>query len=80
MRQNVLHSSRTGGASLNILSGFTTGNFSAYWIGLIIVLLMGLALNRKTDYIMAAVFFVIALFFVTRSFHEMRIRVPQPEK
>jgi K(+)-stimulated pyrophosphate-energized sodium pump len=41
--QNVLHSSRTGGASLNILSGFTTGNFSAYWMGLIIVGLMGLA-------------------------------------
>ena len=39
--KEVVTSSREGGASLNILSGFVAGNFSAYWIGLSIVLLMG---------------------------------------
>src|SRR5205807_7568155 len=29
-----------GGASLNILSGFVAGNFSAFWMGLIIMILM----------------------------------------
>src|SRR5204863_883850 len=32
-----------GGASLNILSGFVAGNFSAYWLGLSIVGLMTVA-------------------------------------
>jgi K(+)-stimulated pyrophosphate-energized sodium pump len=32
--KEVVTSSREGGASLNILSGFVAGNFSAYWIGL----------------------------------------------
>jgi K(+)-stimulated pyrophosphate-energized sodium pump len=41
--KEVVTSSREGGASLNILSGFVAGNFSAYWIGLSIVALMGLA-------------------------------------
>jgi K(+)-stimulated pyrophosphate-energized sodium pump len=36
-------SSREGGASLNILSGFVAGNFSAYWLGLSIVSLMAIA-------------------------------------
>jgi K(+)-stimulated pyrophosphate-energized sodium pump len=39
----VVASSREGGASLNILSGLTAGNFSAFWMGLVIVLLMGIA-------------------------------------
>jgi len=34
-------SSREGGASLNILSGLVAGNFSAYWLGMTIVALMG---------------------------------------
>jgi K(+)-stimulated pyrophosphate-energized sodium pump len=38
----VVTSSREGGASLNILSGFVAGNFSAYWLGLSIVALMGI--------------------------------------
>ena len=38
--KEVVISSREGGASLNILSGFVAGNFSAYWLGLSIVLLM----------------------------------------
>jgi K(+)-stimulated pyrophosphate-energized sodium pump len=41
--REVVISSREGGASLNILSGFVAGNFSAYWIGVIIVTLMGVA-------------------------------------
>ena len=41
--QEVVKSSREGGASLNILSGFVAGNFSAYWLGISIVGLMGIA-------------------------------------
>ncbi len=40
--QEVVTASREGGASLNILSGLIAGNFSAYWMGLTIMLLMGL--------------------------------------
>ncbi len=41
--KEVVTSSREGGASLNILSGLVAGNFSAYWLGLSIVFLMGVA-------------------------------------
>jgi K(+)-stimulated pyrophosphate-energized sodium pump len=41
--EEIVTSSREGGASLNILSGFVAGNFSAYWLGLSIVALMGAA-------------------------------------
>jgi K(+)-stimulated pyrophosphate-energized sodium pump len=41
--QEVVVSSREGGPSLNILSGLTAGNFSAFWMGLVIVGLMGIA-------------------------------------
>src|SRR5206468_3271276 len=41
--KEVVSSSREGGASLNILSGFVAGNFSAYWLGLSIGTLMGIA-------------------------------------
>jgi K(+)-stimulated pyrophosphate-energized sodium pump len=39
--REVVMSSRQGGASLNILSGLVAGNFSAYWLGMTIVALMG---------------------------------------
>ena len=39
----VVTSSREGGASLNILSGLVAGNFSAYWLGIAIVILMAIA-------------------------------------
>jgi len=39
----VVKSSRQGGASLNILSGLVAGNFSAFWEGLLILGLMALA-------------------------------------
>ena len=41
--RDVVTSSREGGASLNILSGFVAGAFSAYWLGLSIVALMSIA-------------------------------------
>jgi len=41
--REVVISAREGGASLNILSGLVAGNFSAYWLGIVIVLLMGTA-------------------------------------
>jgi K(+)-stimulated pyrophosphate-energized sodium pump len=41
--REVVTSSRQGGASLNILSGLVAGNFSAYWIGMAILGLMGAA-------------------------------------
>jgi K(+)-stimulated pyrophosphate-energized sodium pump len=41
--REVVTSSQQGGASLNILSGFVAGNFSAYWLGLAMVILMGIA-------------------------------------
>src|SRR5205809_943694 len=40
--REVVTSAREGGASLGILSGFVAGNFSAYWLGLAIVVLMGI--------------------------------------
>lgn len=39
----VVTSSREGGASLNVLSGLTAGNFSAFWMGVVITILMGVA-------------------------------------
>jgi K(+)-stimulated pyrophosphate-energized sodium pump len=36
----VVNASRQGGASLNILSGLVAGNFSAFWEGLVILVLM----------------------------------------
>jgi len=41
--REVVVSAREGGASLDILSGLVAGNFSAYWLGLTIVTLMGAA-------------------------------------
>jgi K(+)-stimulated pyrophosphate-energized sodium pump len=41
--REVVTSSQEGGPSLNILSGFVAGNFSAYWLGLVIVVLMTIA-------------------------------------
>ena len=41
--REVVTASREGGASLNILSGLVAGNFSAYWMGIVIVGLMGIA-------------------------------------
>jgi K(+)-stimulated pyrophosphate-energized sodium pump len=39
----VVTSAKEGGASLGILSGFVAGNFSGYWLGLSMVVLMSVA-------------------------------------
>ena len=41
--KEVVTASREGGASLNVLAGLTAGNFSAYWLGITMVGLMGAA-------------------------------------
>lgn len=41
--KEVVESSKEGGASLNILSGVVSGNFSAFWIGLVFFALMYIA-------------------------------------
>jgi K(+)-stimulated pyrophosphate-energized sodium pump len=41
--REVVEASKEGGASLNVLAGFTAGNFSAYWMGIVIAALMGIA-------------------------------------
>jgi K(+)-stimulated pyrophosphate-energized sodium pump len=38
--KEITNCSKHGGASLNILSGFVAGNFSAFWTGLVILALM----------------------------------------
>src|SRR5947207_2629882 len=46
--KEIVTSSREGGASLNILSGFVAGNFSAYWLGLSIMALMSIGFLVST--------------------------------
>ena len=41
--REIVTSSREGGASLNILSGLVAGDFSGYWLGIVLVVLMGIA-------------------------------------
>jgi K(+)-stimulated pyrophosphate-energized sodium pump len=47
--KEVVTASREGGPSLNILAGLTAGNFSAYWMGIVIVALMGIAYGVSTQ-------------------------------
>ncbi len=46
--REVVTASKEGGASLNIISGLVAGYFSAYWMGLTIVALMGAAYYVST--------------------------------
>jgi len=46
--REIVTASREGGASLNVLSGLVAGNFSAYWLGITIVVLMGIAFLVST--------------------------------
>ncbi|MFO0614484.1 MAG: sodium-translocating pyrophosphatase [Polyangiaceae bacterium] len=39
--REVVTASKEGGPSLNVLAGLTAGNFSAYWMGIIFIALMG---------------------------------------
>ncbi|MEZ4359067.1 MAG: sodium-translocating pyrophosphatase [Kofleriaceae bacterium] len=46
--KEVVTASKEGGPSLNILAGLTAGNYSAYWMGLVIAGLMGIAYYVST--------------------------------
>jgi K(+)-stimulated pyrophosphate-energized sodium pump len=46
--REIVTSSREGGASLNILSGFVAGNFSAFWLGFAMLALMSVAFYVST--------------------------------
>ncbi|HEY7635267.1 MAG TPA: sodium-translocating pyrophosphatase [Gemmatimonadales bacterium] len=46
--REIVISSREGGASLNILSGFVAGNFSAFWLGLTVLSLMAIGYGVST--------------------------------
>jgi K(+)-stimulated pyrophosphate-energized sodium pump len=46
--REVVTSAQEGGASLGILSGFVAGNFSAYYLGLAMVMLMSIAYYFST--------------------------------
>jgi K(+)-stimulated pyrophosphate-energized sodium pump len=48
--REVLTSSREGGSSLNILSGLTAGNFSAFWMGIAIIVLMAIGYLVSTTF------------------------------
>ncbi|HKW67148.1 MAG TPA: sodium-translocating pyrophosphatase, partial [Terriglobales bacterium] len=47
--KEVVTSANEGGASLGILSGFVAGNFSAYYLGVVMVALMGISYLVSTQ-------------------------------
>jgi K(+)-stimulated pyrophosphate-energized sodium pump len=47
--KEVVTSSREGGASLNILSGFVAGNFSGFWLGVSMLTLMAIGFAVSTQ-------------------------------
>jgi K(+)-stimulated pyrophosphate-energized sodium pump len=63
--KEVVTASREGGASLNVLAGLTAGNFSAFWMGLVIIALMGMGYAVSTlglgDLMMAPAVFAFGL-------------------
>ncbi len=59
--QEIVTSSREGGASLNILSGLVAGNFSAYWLGFAMLSLMSVAF-LVSNYGLAALMAAPAVF------------------
>jgi K(+)-stimulated pyrophosphate-energized sodium pump len=46
--REVVTSSQEGGAALTVLSGFVAGNFSAFWLGFAMMLLMAVAYGVST--------------------------------
>src|SRR5262245_54943024 len=46
--REIVTSSREGGASLNILSGFVAGNFSGFWLGFAMLALMAIGFWMST--------------------------------
>ena len=63
--KEVVASAREGGAALGLLSGFVAGNFSAYYLGLAVILLMALGYGVSTlgfsNVILAAPMFAFGL-------------------
>ena len=63
--KEVVASAREGGAALGLLSGFVAGNFSAYYLGLAVILLMALGYGVSTlgfaSVILAAPMFAFGL-------------------
>jgi len=53
--KEITTASKHGGASLNVLSGFVAGNFSAFWMGLVIMLLMFGAWHFSLDSALMAI-------------------------
>jgi K(+)-stimulated pyrophosphate-energized sodium pump len=69
--REAVTSAREGGASLDILSGFVAGNFSAFWIGMVIFGLMFIAyfaslsgLDKFMDYSSIFAFGLVAFGFL----------------
>ncbi len=60
--KEVVTSAQEGGASLGILSGLVAGNFSAYWLGLSMVALMGLGYYFSTGQSMLDLMLAPAVF------------------
>ena len=63
--KEVVVSAREGGASLDILSGFVSGNFSAYYLGLVMMILMAIgswvSLHGLGNFMLAAPVFAFGL-------------------
>ncbi|MGC2582373.1 MAG: sodium-translocating pyrophosphatase [Acidobacteriaceae bacterium] len=63
--KEVVASAKEGGAALGLLSGFVSGNFSAYYLGLAVILLMALGYGVSTlgfsNVILAAPMFAFGL-------------------
>ncbi len=63
--KEVVASSREGGSSLNILSGFVAGNFSSYYLGLVMMVLMAVgswvSLEGLDKFMLAAPVFAFGL-------------------
>jgi len=63
--QEVVASAKEGGAALGLLSGFVAGNYSAYYLGLAVILLMALGYGVSTlgfdNIILAAPMFAFGL-------------------
>jgi K(+)-stimulated pyrophosphate-energized sodium pump len=59
--RETVTASKEGGPSLNILAGLTAGNFSGYWMGLVIAGLMGVAYWVSTQPGMAEIIYATNL-------------------
>lgn len=57
--RETVTASKEGGPSLNILAGLTAGNYSAYWMGLIIAGLMGIAYAVSSSVGMAELLYAL---------------------